>query len=58
VKLLKQLLSIDPEKRITPDAALSHPFITLTHLAEYSNSEVLVIFLFFTYVVELTIMPA
>lgn len=40
VKLLKLLLTIDPEKRITPDAALSHPFITLTHLAEYSNSDV------------------
>ena len=38
VRLLKQLLSIDPGKRITPDAALSHPFLTLTHLAEYSNS--------------------
>ena len=49
VKLLKLLLSIDPEKRVIPDAALSHPFITLTHLAEYNNSEVLVVFLYFPF---------
>ncbi|TKS78953.1 Homeodomain-interacting protein kinase 2 [Collichthys lucidus] len=32
VKLLKCLLDTDPKKRITPEEALKHPFITMAHL--------------------------
>ena len=31
--LLKSLLHVDPAKRITPEQALKHPFLTMTHLA-------------------------
>ncbi|XP_072172100.1 homeodomain-interacting protein kinase 1-like [Diadema setosum] len=37
VDLLKKMLTIDPDKRITPLEALSHPFVSLTHLAEYAH---------------------
>uniref|UniRef100_A0A3P8U874 Protein kinase domain-containing protein n=1 Tax=Amphiprion percula TaxID=161767 RepID=A0A3P8U874_AMPPE len=32
LSLLKQMLHMDPKKRITPSAALRHPFITMEHL--------------------------
>ena len=32
VKLLKTMLSLSPELRIAPDAALSHSFISMEHL--------------------------
>lgn len=37
VDLLKKMLSIDADKRITPLDALNHPFVTLSHLAEYAH---------------------
>uniref|UniRef100_A0AAV2IYC1 Protein kinase domain-containing protein n=1 Tax=Knipowitschia caucasica TaxID=637954 RepID=A0AAV2IYC1_KNICA len=41
--LLKKMLEVDPEKRITPAEALLHPFITMSHfipaLAYIANSE-------------------
>ncbi|XP_068717636.1 homeodomain-interacting protein kinase 3-like [Montipora capricornis] len=35
--LLKRTLVIDPGKRITPDEALRHPFITLAHLVDFAH---------------------
>ncbi|KAF0033525.1 hypothetical protein F2P81_013591 [Scophthalmus maximus] len=37
--LLKQMLEVDPEKRITPSEALQHPFMTLKHFHSDSNSK-------------------
>ncbi|CAL9707576.1 unnamed protein product [Knipowitschia caucasica] len=41
--LLKKMLEVDPDKRITPAEALLHPFITMSHflpaLANVENSE-------------------
>ncbi|XP_071338588.1 homeodomain-interacting protein kinase 1-like [Trachinotus anak] len=34
VSLLKSLLHTDPERRITPEKALSHPFVTMAHLVD------------------------
>lgn len=34
VSLLKCLLQMDPEKRITPEKALQHPFVTMAHLED------------------------
>ena len=31
MELLKQMLHLDPEERITPDQVLKHPFITTSH---------------------------
>ena len=37
--LLEGMLNQDAELRITPDDALNHPFLTLTHLVDsYDNS--------------------
>ncbi|CAH2225306.1 Homeodomain-interacting kinase 2 [Pelobates cultripes] len=36
--LIKKMLTIDPEKRITPIDLLSHPFITMDHLQHFSHS--------------------
>ncbi|XP_069391566.1 homeodomain-interacting protein kinase 2 [Paralichthys olivaceus] len=30
--LIKGLLEIDPDRRVTPEAALSHPFLTMSHI--------------------------
>lgn len=38
VDLLQQMLAMDQDKRIGPDAALMHPFVQMTHLAEYSTT--------------------
>lgn len=35
--LLKRTLIIDPDKRITPDEALRHPFITLAGLVDFAH---------------------
>jgi len=32
VDLLKQLLDLDGDQRISPSEALQHPFITMSHL--------------------------
>ncbi|CAH2307336.1 Homeodomain-interacting kinase 2 [Pelobates cultripes] len=36
--LLKEMLTIDPDKRITPICLLSHPFITMAHLQHFTRS--------------------
>ncbi|XP_010902387.1 homeodomain-interacting protein kinase 3a isoform X3 [Esox lucius] len=38
VGLLKSMLLIDAEKRITPPDALSHPFVTMQHLLDFPHS--------------------
>ncbi|EDO49238.1 predicted protein, partial [Nematostella vectensis] len=40
VSLLKRMLTIDQEKRITPEEALSHQFVTLSHLVDFAHSNV------------------
>ncbi|CAH2296624.1 Homeodomain-interacting kinase 2 [Pelobates cultripes] len=36
--LIKEMLALEPEKRITPIELLSHPFITMAHLTHFSQS--------------------
>nr|XP_040052788.1 homeodomain-interacting protein kinase 3 [Gasterosteus aculeatus aculeatus] len=38
VGLLKKMLLIDAEERITPAEALSHPFVTMQHLLDFPHS--------------------
>ncbi|XP_074469662.1 homeodomain-interacting protein kinase 3 isoform X2 [Sebastes fasciatus] len=38
VGLLKNMLLIDAEERITPAEALSHPFVTMQHLLDFPHS--------------------
>ena len=38
IDLLKRMLALNQEKRITPDEALNHPFITFSHLIDYAHS--------------------
>ncbi|XP_078669545.1 homeodomain-interacting protein kinase 1-like isoform X1 [Branchiostoma floridae x Branchiostoma belcheri] len=40
VDLLKRMLQIDQDKRITPGEALNHPFVTLGHLVDYAHCNV------------------
>ncbi|CAJ1048789.1 uncharacterized protein LOC117810015 [Xyrichtys novacula] len=40
VDLLKGLLHIEGDKRLTPEEALQHPFITMSHLVEDPHSRV------------------
>lgn len=37
IDLLKRMLTLDQERRITPGEALNHPFVTLNHLMEYGH---------------------
>ena len=37
MELLKKTLIVDPDKRVSPDEALGHPFITLTHLIDFAH---------------------
>jgi len=37
VDLLKKMIHLDQHKRITPNQALLHPFITLEHLVDFTN---------------------
>ena len=37
VSILKDMLQLDQERRIEPDAALKHPFITMNHLVDYAH---------------------
>ena len=37
IDLLKRMLSLDQEKRISPGEALNHNFITLNHLLDYAH---------------------
>lgn len=38
VSLLKKMLWIDAEKRISPTEALNHPFVTMQHLPDFPHS--------------------
>ncbi|XP_066551103.1 homeodomain-interacting protein kinase 2-like [Amia ocellicauda] len=38
IDLLKRMLSMDPEDRITPVQVQNHPFVTMTHLFEFLPS--------------------
>ncbi|XP_077569204.1 homeodomain-interacting protein kinase 3-like [Stigmatopora nigra] len=42
VDLLKCLLHMDPEHRITPEDALRHPFLTMSHLSEHKSDSLYV----------------
>lgn len=37
IDLLKRMLTLDQERRITPGEALNHNFVSLNHLAEYGH---------------------
>ncbi|XP_067121428.1 homeodomain-interacting protein kinase 2 isoform X4 [Centruroides vittatus] len=37
IDLLKRMLTLDQERRITPGEALNHNFVTLSHLVEYAH---------------------
>lgn len=37
IDLLKRMLSMDQERRITPGEALQHQFVTLSHLVDYAH---------------------
>ncbi|UJR34379.1 hypothetical protein I4U23_021787 [Adineta vaga] len=37
VDLLKKMIHLDKNLRITPNQALNHPFITMDHLVDYAN---------------------
>uniref|UniRef100_A0A3Q3X3J1 non-specific serine/threonine protein kinase n=1 Tax=Mola mola TaxID=94237 RepID=A0A3Q3X3J1_MOLML len=38
IDLLKKMLTLDSDKRITPLKTLSHPFVTMTHLLHFPHS--------------------
>lgn len=38
IDLLKKMLTLDADKRITPMKTLSHPFVTMTHLLHFPHS--------------------
>ncbi|CAH2320083.1 homeodomain-interacting kinase 2 isoform X3 [Pelobates cultripes] len=38
IDLIKEMLAMDPCKRITPIDLLSHPFITMAHLQHFTRS--------------------
>uniref|UniRef100_A0A667XRK1 non-specific serine/threonine protein kinase n=1 Tax=Myripristis murdjan TaxID=586833 RepID=A0A667XRK1_9TELE len=38
IDLLKRMLRLDAEKRITPTKTLGHPFVTMSHLMDYPHS--------------------
>ncbi|XP_030586891.1 homeodomain-interacting protein kinase 2-like [Archocentrus centrarchus] len=35
IKMIKELLQLDPETRITPEQVLDHPFATMSHMASF-----------------------
>lgn len=37
IDLLKRMLTMDQERRITPGEALNHPFVNLNHLLDYAH---------------------
>ncbi len=37
IDLLKRMLTMDQERRITPGEALRHSFVQLTHLLDYAH---------------------
>eukprot|EP00095_Tigriopus_kingsejongensis_P002712 maker-scaffold809_size94238-snap-gene-0.30 protein:Tk02712 transcript:maker-scaffold809_size94238-snap-gene-0.30-mRNA-1 annotation:"hypothetical protein TcasGA2_TC007452" len=40
IDLLRRMLDMDQERRITPSEALNHPFVTMTHLADYAHCSI------------------
>lgn len=38
IDLLKKMLTIDADKRITPLKTLNHQFVTMTHLLDFPHS--------------------
>ncbi|KAM6981184.1 homeodomain-interacting protein kinase 1 [Aplochiton taeniatus] len=38
IDLLKRMLRLDADKRITPTKTLGHPFVTMSHLIDYPHS--------------------
>ncbi|XP_042357159.1 homeodomain-interacting protein kinase 1 isoform X2 [Plectropomus leopardus] len=38
IDLLKRMLRLDADKRITPTKTLGHPFVTMSHLMDYPHS--------------------
>lgn len=38
IDLLKKMLTLDADKRITPLKTLNHPFVTMTHLLHFPHS--------------------
>lgn len=38
IDLLKKMLTIDADKRITPLKTLNHPFVTMNHLLDFPHS--------------------
>ncbi|KFO82677.1 Homeodomain-interacting protein kinase 1, partial [Cuculus canorus] len=38
IDLLKKMLTIDADKRVTPLKTLNHPFVTMTHLLDFPHS--------------------
>lgn len=38
IDLLKKMLTLDAEKRVTPMKTLNHPFVTMTHLLHFPHS--------------------
>ncbi|XP_041365885.1 homeodomain-interacting protein kinase 2-like isoform X2 [Gigantopelta aegis] len=40
IDLLKRMLTLDQERRITPGEALNHPFIVMTHLIDYAHCNI------------------
>ncbi len=38
IDLLKRMLTLDQERRITPGEALNHSYITMNHLVDYAHS--------------------
>ncbi len=37
VSILKEMLQLDQERRIDPDTALKHTFVTMSHLVDYAH---------------------
>jgi len=37
IDLLKRMLTMDQERRITPNEALNHPFVSMAHMADYAH---------------------
>ncbi len=44
IDLLKRMLRLDADKRITPTKTLAHPFVTMSHLLNFPHSSQYVIF--------------
>lgn len=38
IDLLKRMLRLDADKRITPTKTLAHPFVTMSHLVNFPHS--------------------